>query len=174
MEPILYCNKCFQHFGFMKSGNAVTGPHALCGGEIKAHKPVYAGIFFDEENHKKLLERFPPDHKNVFAHHLTLAYGRHMNEFYPLGRKVTVEVVNEIADGRGQCAIVRPDFLKEWLWEKQEPHITISCAEGVKPAYSNEMMAEFKRVFVEEDIPGVEKISVKLTGTLDYFPRLTT
>lgn len=173
MEPIIYCDKCLSHYGFLKTGNSLPGViHPMCGGTVKTHKPVYVGIFFNEENHKRLLEKFPAIHKTVFGHHLTLGYGRHMDELYPLGREITVEVTQELEDDRGQCVIVRPDFIKKWLAKNQDPHITISCADGVKPAYSNDMVAQFRKTFPTDPVPGVEPLSFKITGTLDYFPRI--
>jgi 2'-5' RNA ligase len=170
MEPIIYCNKCLFHFGFVKNSKDLPGTaHPLCGGIVTIHKPVYAGIFLTDAVSEELKKAVPPVHENVFAHHLTLAYGRHMDETYPIGRKVIVEVLASLYDTKGQCVSVRPDFLKKWLQEGQNPHITISCAKDIKPAYSNELL---KNNLSAIGLVSPGKEMLKLEGTLDYFPRL--
>ena len=161
---ILYCGQCFEHLGPLTEGNALKdGPHKpFCGGTVKLVKPVYVGVFLTEEAKKELLKVLPAVHPTVFAEHVTLAFGRHMKDRYPLGEMVTVEVVASVKDERGQAAIVRPFTMKKWLWEDQTPHITISCAEGVKPFYSNDML---------KNANTMQKLELKLQGVLDYFPR---
>lgn len=102
--------------------------------------PQYVGYFLSEEAKKYLLKVAPPKHPNVFADHLTLAFGRHMGGPYPIGQIEELEVIGELSDERGQCVIVRPDNVKEWLAPNQSPHITISCADGIRPIYSNELL----------------------------------
>lgn len=142
----------------------------MCGGAVIAHSPVYVGIFLDEDSKKTLLEYVRPIHPNVFGEHLTLAFGRHMLESYSLGIKVDLDVFASIEDERGQCVLVKPDPLIGLIWEKQDPHITISCADEIKPIYSNALI---KNGLNTNDSSTTQKpISLHLTGVLDYFPRL--
>src|SRR5687767_3819611 len=104
----------------------------MCPGKLVAHKPVYAAIFLDEESKEKLLSAQPPRHKNVYGEHVTLAFGRHLREKYPIGDEIEFRTSHHFADERGQCfsvSLFENKELKELLWEEQIPHVTISCAE---------------------------------------------
>jgi hypothetical protein len=126
-------------------------------------KPIYVGVFLDPASRKLLLDRVPPKHPTVYADHLTLAFGKNMaDKEYPVGQKMELKVWGLAEDSKGQavlCTFLDPLKL---LDPKQAPHITISCADGVPPKYSNELVSRGK--FIPE---------VLLQGTLDFYPRTT-
>lgn len=134
---------------------------------IKPTKPLYVAIFLDEESKAALLKAFPPKHVNVYGEHMTLAFGRHMEPPYPVGEKYSLEVIAAYEDDRGQAVTVKEVFGNVKVWAEQTPHITISCAIGIKPVYSNEVIKMPNPKFVY----GLIGDGLKLTGSLDYFPR---
>lgn len=93
------------------------------------------------ESKAKLLARVPSIHPNVRANHVTLAFNPEQ-EIYDrkylaqVGRRVRVRVVGATQDAKVQA--VRVDGVTS---ENKTPHITISTAAGVNPAYSNELLA---------------------------------
>ncbi len=177
MHPILFCRKCLHHFGLLrnsagvveKTHNSIAGDECdkNCDGKIEIHTPTYAGIFLDDASKSTLLDTVRPAFPNVYGDHITLAHSRHMFERYPLGRVIQFEVFSALRDIRGQCVTVKPEPFKDILWNRQSPHITISCADGIRPVYSNSMIERYG---------GLDEVHVTmsliLTGTVDYFPRL--
>jgi|SRR6267154_1973371 len=168
-DPIIYCPKCHHQYGLLK--NIGFALDALCGrdrcdGTLKAHKPVYAALFLTQESKKELLEVVLPKHPMVYGEHITMAFGRHLREKYPIGEQVEVTVSTVFEDGRGQCVAADPGPIRELFWDQQVPHVTISCAEGVKPFYSMDLM---------KDAGSVRgKVELKLKTIVDYHPRLKT
>lgn len=70
----------------------------------------------------------------------------------------------DFCDNRGQCiTIYKSPELIGLLWEKQVPHVTISCADGIKPFYSNELLNNMDSM--------IQHKAITLSGVLDYFPR---
>jgi hypothetical protein len=169
-DSIIYCTKCFHHFGLLKNNFYTPGVihgDKQCDGETKAHKPVYAAVFLTQDSKKLLLEKVPARHPTVFAEHMTLAFGRHMRDEYPIGKKIQLYAYAHFADERGQCVSVWSHQTRGLLWENQIPHVTISCAEGVKPFYSMEILKDPTKLPVED-------IALILEGTVDYFPRIVS
>ncbi|MDA8611288.1 hypothetical protein N9L18_00270 [Candidatus Pacebacteria bacterium] len=82
-------------------------------------------------------------HSNVFCHHVTLAYrpDPETAEKYEglIGEFVELRAVWMRTDEKGQAAIV--SGIES---ENKHPHVTISCADGVEPVYSNELLAARK------------------------------
>lgn len=132
-------------------------------------KRLYVAIFLDEASKELLLKTFPPKHVNVYGEHMTLAFGRHMEPEYPVGGEFELEVVAAYEDDRGQAVLVKGvgSNIDKYVWVDQLPHITISCAVGIKPVYSNEVIKMPNPFFVY----GVLGEGLKLKGVLDYFPR---
>ena len=111
---------------------------------------IYLGLFLDEESQVRLLdavdallriERYP----NTHSHHLTLAYqpeDSQVQDYTPhIGREITL-AVNRIVlnDGVIAAKVDRAQF-PDWVTYCQPyPHITIACAEGVKPMMSNAVL----------------------------------
>jgi len=126
-------------------------------------KPVYAGVFLVEETRARLLEYVAPKHKNVFAHHLTLAFGKNILPSYPLGDICPIQVLGVADDEKGQAVVCGGDHVYNLCHGAQLPHITISCADGVKPVYSNELLqAQKVRIFHRP---------IRIWGVVDFFPR---
>ena len=78
-------------------------------------------------------------HSNVFCKHVTMAY-RPKPDVYSkyaslMGQEVEFDIVYEAFDSYGQTVAV-----KGVPSENAVPHITISCADGVPPAYSNKLL----------------------------------
>ena len=78
---------------------------------------------------------------DIYCHHITIAahpddvtYRKYARL---LGRRVRFQVTGVYADSKGQAARVTgvPS-------ENAHPHITISCAPGVHPKYSNDLLAK--------------------------------
>lgn len=103
---------------------------------------IYVGLFLTEESRKKLLALFPPKHPKVTADHLTMAFkpgAAVMESLTPmLGMKVRLHLSRYASDEKGQAVSVRKESLP--YCENKFPHITISCADGVSPVYSNELL----------------------------------
>ena len=95
----------------------------------------------------------------IYAHHLTLAYrpSRTVWEKYQdlIGKKIVLHVTGLLIDSKAQAAIVTgcPS-------ENEHPHITISCAEGIPPKYSNELM----------QIKEITPISIELDAEVIFVP----
>lgn len=124
---------------------------------------VYVAVFLDRESREKLLKLVDPRHPNVFAHHVTVCFKPSQEQLksFKLPERVEFEAISIVHDEKGQAVRVRgvPS-------QNEHPHITISCADGVKPVYSNELLKGGK---VEEfDEP------IGLVGVLDTFPRSLT
>lgn len=172
-DAILYCEKCRYHFGLLKDQKLPTSMShqelgGLCPGRLIAHTPVYAAVFLTEDSKRRLLEKVPPKHPNVYAEHMTLGFGRHLKEKYPLGEVIEILATTIHEDERGQCVGVWPGDAAPLFWESQQPHITVSCAEGVKPFYSNELIANYKPNETSR------LTNIILHGVVDYHPRTKT
>lgn len=102
-----------------------------------AAKIIYVGAFLDDSEKAKLLARFAPVHPRVFAHHMTMVFKPAPDHpvFARLGEWVDVEVFATAEDAKGQAVCVRGVES-----DNPNPHITISCAEGTAPVYSNDLL----------------------------------
>lgn len=103
-------------------------------------KTIYVGAFISEASKAYLLERIPPVHKSVFGDHVTLVYmpTDEQLSLFSLGADLLVMVESIAFDGKGQAVLIKTP--RDILCKNENPHITISCAEGVKPVYSNELL----------------------------------
>jgi len=77
-------------------------------------------------------------HNNVFLHHITEAFGIPDDSDTP-AKPQRVLVVGHAVDNKGEAFVVEVDG------SVQRPsggtyHITASCADGVAPVYSNELI----------------------------------
>jgi hypothetical protein len=81
------------------------------------------------------------EHSTVHCSHITLAYKPSDETFakyqHLIGKRVNVLIRDIYCDDHGQAAVVEgvPS-------ENKVPHITISCAEGVPPGYSNRLLQQ--------------------------------
>ena len=83
-------------------------------------------------------------HSRIHCHHVTLTYGE--NELPNLlGETINMRVVRYVVDKKGECVEVSLDNF-DWPYAcGRYPHVTISCAEGVSAAHSNDMLAHDDR-----------------------------
>lgn len=100
---------------------------------------MFVSAVLTPESQRRLLERVPPVHATVYAHHVTMAFNPEpdtLERYRALeGQRIAVPVTAVCVDEKAQAVLVGVDS------ENEYPHITISVAEGVKPAYSNELLA---------------------------------
>ncbi len=88
-------------------------------------------------------------YETVHCHHLTLAFRPTQEEWdgaYAAieGDTLELQVVGIASDDKGQAVLVE---LPEGIACKNAyPHVTISCAEGIKPKYSNELLADASKL----------------------------
>lgn len=126
---------------------------------------IYIGVFLTDESHGLLAS--DATHEKVFAHHLTVAFRPGMDQEGELsaflGRQVEMEVQGWARDEKGEAVLVKlPDWLADYC-QNDYPHVTVSCAEGVKPVYSNDLLAE------ADDAGSIEPRGGVLVGRLGFF-----
>ncbi len=84
-----------------------------------------------------LLHMFPPKHEMIFGHHSTIAFQPTDIDGIEIGRKSSMKIVGRAYDEKGDALLVENSLSKN-----MHPHITLSCAEGMPPEYSNELIAK--------------------------------
>ncbi len=94
---------------------------------------IYTAQFVKDR--KSLLEKFPPKHKNVYAHHSTIAFKPDNLDEIEIGKKSVIKILARAYDEKGDALLVDNPKSKN-----KYPHITLSCAQGVTPSYSNELL----------------------------------
>ncbi|KKU50008.1 MAG: hypothetical protein A3H69_03020 [Candidatus Sungbacteria bacterium RIFCSPLOWO2_02_FULL_47_9] len=103
----------------------------------------YLAAVLDEESKALLRAQFPPKHSQEFYHHMTIAFrpSKEQYEKYAgnLDGELELNIVGYAEDDRGQAVIVETP-----LSENSDPHITLSCAKGTSPVYSNELIKNAK------------------------------
>lgn len=107
-------------------------------------KTIYWAALLTKDSHNILLKTFPPLHDKVYAEHITLAFSpnKEVEDGFAaiIGNEVCIEVIGYAFDDNGQAIVVNGvDRL-----DGETTHITISCAEGIKPVYSNELLEKQK------------------------------
>jgi len=103
-------------------------------------KTIYWAALLTPESKDLLLKNVPPIHGKVYAEHATIAFkpSEQIDEEFnkSLGKSVSLTVIGLASDDKGQAVEVkgvsRSDF--------GTPHITISCAGGTSPFYSNQLL----------------------------------
>ena len=105
---------------------------------------IYWAVKLDEASTAKLLTTFPAEHPNVYAEHMTIVFRPSdavdqslMNE---LGSSVTLNVIGHASDSKGQAVVVSSQNVSRI--GGGVAHITISCANGTKPVYSNTLLSK--------------------------------
>jgi len=108
-------------------------------------KAVYIGIFLDSESKARLLNRFPFLYDNMFADHVTVIFKptsdnlKSMKEAGLLGKTFDLNVTGYSFDENCQAVTISAPGVS--FPDGKIPHITISTKKGVKPVYSNELLA---------------------------------
>ena len=105
-------------------------------------KAIYWAALLTNKSSNLLKSSFKPEHPKVFAEHVTLAFAptEEQNEQWEkrLGETIELKVIAEGKDKRGHAVIVE-GIQRE---DGGIPHITISCAKGTKPFYSNYLLSK--------------------------------
>ncbi len=104
---------------------------------------IYSAILIDEADRKRILK--DAVHPNLYGDHVTLYfYGNDGPVDTPYaGERVDVRLTNHYSDELGdawdvECKNSHVEEIKE---SDQYLHVTVSCAYGTKPVYSNELIA---------------------------------
>ena len=100
---------------------------------IKLENVECTALFID--NPTALLKMFQPKHKNVFVHHSTNWYKPLNLNDLEVGNKSILKIIGRASDQKGDALLVENTKSKNMY-----PHITISCADGIPPVYSNELL----------------------------------
>lgn len=114
--------------------------------EEKEKQIVYSGLFVT--NIDELVSLFPPKHGKVFAHHSTTEFMPKSNDGIEIGKAQKLKIIGRASNEKGDALLVENPKSKN-----KYPHITLSCAEGVSPVYSNQLLEEAAK-----------------NGTIEYFP----
>ena len=103
--------------------------------------PRAVGWILEDADRQRLLERFPPKHEEVIAHHVTL-WARKENA--PVPPPSSFEVVGVADDGRGIEALVVARGGSTQRPDGSTDHVTwsIDPASGLQPKHSNDLIAE--------------------------------
>lgn len=108
-------------------------------------KASYLGAFLDSRSKAALLDAFPAAHDNEYADHITIALNPDAGLAAELnGKRFEAVVTGYAEDSKGQAAqvkLVAPIRLEDQMGKARPLHVTISTATGVKPVYSNELLA---------------------------------
>jgi hypothetical protein len=107
---------------------------------------VYLGVFLEPKSSDDLAEWFArsvmPLHATRYCHHMTAMFKPtpDMVRAFPLRVNCTLRIVGWAADEKGQAVVVRPSCAIDFATGQKHPHVTVACAEGVQPFYSNELI----------------------------------
>ena len=94
---------------------------------------IYTAEFVKDE--ESLLNKFIPKHRNIFAHHSTIAFKPENLDSIEIGKEKVLKVIGRVYDDLGDAILIEGSKSIN-----KYPHITISCADGVPPRYSNELI----------------------------------
>lgn len=106
--------------------------------EAAGKTDAYLSIVLDDASRARV-QRLAV-HPNVYGDHVTVAYqptGEQLKQLRPqVGKRFKFEAVAIVQDSKGQALRVTgvPSL-------NAHPHVTVSCAEGIDPVYSNELLA---------------------------------
>lgn len=110
-----------------------------------ASKVLYTGIFLDVSSRDRLLHWWKskvrvPFHARVLADHMTIEFKPSPDEVerLTLGEKASLKVTGWAADEKGQAVVVESGIQST----NQQPPITVACAPGISPVYSNSLVAQ--------------------------------
>jgi hypothetical protein len=104
----------------------------------------YVGVVLDPASVAALAAAVPPRHPTVTGQrHLTLVFEPATTAWLPLlGTRCTLRIESEASDARGQAVavVIETPAVAALLRDGRAPHITISTADGVEAAYSNDLL----------------------------------
>ncbi len=86
-----------------------------------------------------LLNHFTPKHPNAFGDHCTIVFNPSVDEVVEvqLGKKKKLKIIGRVFDLKGDALLVEGSRSAN-----KYPHITLSCANGTEPSYSNQMIPD--------------------------------
>ncbi len=96
-------------------------------------KPNYTALFVKDIS--SLVQKFSPRHSRIYGHHSTIAFKPGSLDGIDVGAETKIKIIGRAQDEKGDALLV--ENLKS---KNKYPHITLSCAEGVSPVYSNELI----------------------------------
>lgn len=91
---------------------------------------IYTALFVKDK--EELLRYFTPAHDNVYADHITIKFRPENIDDLVVGREHFVEITGRAQNENGDALIVECPLL-----ENKHFHLTLSCADEIKPFYSN-------------------------------------
>jgi hypothetical protein len=114
---------------------------ALIGALLEDGSNLIVSAVLTPQSRQRLLQRVPPVHPEVKAHHMTISFDPPTERIWnyyrsAVGKPMVLRVYGVAQDERGQAVRVEGES------ENPHPHITISCATGVPAKYSNELLAQ--------------------------------
>lgn len=103
---------------------------------------VYSAILIDEADRRRIVA--DAVHPNLYGDHVTLWYYGNAGETDTpyAGEKVELRLTGHFSDERGEAWTVEcgNSHAHEIMEPSQVMHVTVSCANGTKPVYSNELV----------------------------------
>ena len=103
-------------------------------------KTIYWAVLLWYTEKKRLLNKLKPSHPNIYAEHMTIVFNptqeRDEMMMKQLGQMRALIVTGFGLDDKGDAVVVTG----ERRVDGGIPHITISCAKGTKPFYSNQLL----------------------------------
>ena len=105
----------------------------------KQKKVLYSAVVLDEKSHDELLAKFKdsiPEGWKTFAHHMTIVFGKGLDDRSEVGKRVTL-TVTELGESDKAMAVK----VKGYRSTNEIPHITlaVNTLEGGKPFMSNQI-----------------------------------
>jgi len=103
---------------------------------------IYWAVKLTDNSKAALLSKFPAVHPNIYAEHMTIVFKPSESVDKALmkecGTEVSLEVIGHGQDQNGQAVVVKSDSVSRI--GGGIAHITISCANGTRPVYSNTLL----------------------------------
>ena len=91
----------------------------------------YTALFVDDIS--QLKEKYPPVHPNEYYHHSTIAFRpKDRKGDLNVGKKHVIAITGRVTSDKVDALLVENE-----MSTNENPHITLSTAEGVKPFASN-------------------------------------
>ena len=132
---------------------------------------MYTAVFLSPMDRQRLIKRFGQEHSQAYAHHMTLWHrddgGDPGLETLPIGKTVDLKIVGYVVDDKGQAVLIQPPT---GIRPKHRiPHITISTAIGVVPAYSKMLMETTDKNQARRGFPSLQGRVGWWDGTKERF-----
>jgi len=109
---------------------------------MNVKKVIYTAAVVENSAEKDFLKQFAKD-PNIYCHHMTVEFGN-LDEIPDyVGQRIEVELEDLVIDKDAVLVTVRvlDDVIAVTMINRnQQPHITVSCANGIKPSYSNDIL----------------------------------